>query len=119
MAQKPFRIRYYYSRAILRLPQRDVTAGFRLWRRETLKGMPLQRVHSNGYVFQVEMTYLAHCLDYTIGEIPFIFLIDKKENRKCPSRSKPKRLSAFWVVWWSYRDLRKAGKSARNVISQK
>ena len=63
----------FYSRAILRLPQHDVTAGFRLWRHETLEGMPLQRVHSNGYVFQVEMTYLAHCLDYKIEEVPVYF----------------------------------------------
>ena len=66
---------------------RDVTAGFRLWRRETLDGMPLQRVHSNGYVFQVEMTYLAHCLDYTIGEIPVYF----------PDRQKGKSKMSFAI----------------------
>ena len=76
------------SRAILRLPQRDVTAGFRLWRHETLDGMPLQRVHSNGYVFQVEMTYLAHCLDYTIGEIP-VYFPDRQKGKSKMSFADP------------------------------
>ncbi|MDX9864761.1 MAG: polyprenol monophosphomannose synthase, partial [Anaerolineaceae bacterium] len=48
----------FYARTILGLPNRDVTGGFRLWRRETLQNLPLERVRSNGYVFQVEMNYL-------------------------------------------------------------
>ncbi|MDP6224973.1 MAG: polyprenol monophosphomannose synthase, partial [Anaerolineales bacterium] len=42
-----------YTRSILRLQVRDVTSGFRAWKRETLLGLGLQRVRSNGYVFQV------------------------------------------------------------------
>jgi len=106
----------FYSRAILRLPQRDVTAGFRLWRRETLDGMPLQRVHSNGYVFQVEMAYLAHCLDYTIDEIPVYFPDRQKGRSKMSFAIQAEAALRVWVVWWGYRDLRKAGKSARNVL---
>jgi len=109
----------FYSRAILRLPQHDVTAGFRLWRRETLEGMPLQRVHSNGYVFQVEMTYLAHCLDYKIDEIP-VYFPDRQEGKsKMSFAIQAEAALRVWVVWWSYRDLRKAGKSARVMISKK
>lgn len=103
----------YYSRAILRLPQHDVTAGFRLWKRETLEGMPLQRVHSNGYVFQVEMTYLAHCLDYKIDEVPVYFPDRQKGKSKMSFAIQAEAALRVWVVWWSYRDLRKAGKSAR------
>jgi dolichol-phosphate mannosyltransferase len=103
----------FYSRSILHLPQRDVTAGFRLWRRETLEGMPLNRVHSNGYVFQVEMTYLAHCLDYRIEEIPVYFPDRQKGKSKMSFMIQVEAALRVWIVWWSYRDLRTAGKNAR------
>lgn len=109
----------FYSRAILRLPQHDVTAGFRLWRRETLEGMPLQRVHSNGYVFQVEMTYLAHCLDYKIAEVPVYFPDRQKGKSKMSFAIQAEAALHVWVVWCSYRDLRKVGKNARLSISKK
>lgn len=63
-----------YVRLILHTNLRDSTGGFRLWRRETLQGMDIQnRIHSNGYVFQVEMAYVALKLGYTIKEIPIYF----------------------------------------------
>ncbi len=63
-----------YVRAILGLPLCDATGGFRLWRRETLLGMDIQnRIQSNGYVFQVEMAYVAWRLGYRIHEIPIYF----------------------------------------------
>jgi dolichol-phosphate mannosyltransferase len=51
----------------------DSTAGFRAWRRATLLGMGLSRVKSNGYVFQVEMAYLARRLGYSVKEVPIYF----------------------------------------------
>ncbi len=63
----------FYARSILGLPIRDVTGGYRIWRRETLLNMPLDRVRSNGYAFQVEMAYLAVRLGFRIREIPFYF----------------------------------------------
>jgi dolichol-phosphate mannosyltransferase len=63
-----------YVRLILNSPLRDSTGGFRLWRRATLTGMDIQnRIESNGYVFQVEMAYVALKLGYTIKEIPIYF----------------------------------------------
>lgn len=62
---------------ILRSPVRDNTGGFRLWRRETLIGMDLDRVRSNGYIFQVEITYLALRLGYKFTEVP-IYFADRK-----------------------------------------
>src|SRR6266508_4364118 len=62
-----------YADKILGLPFRDVTSGYRLWRSETLRNMPLDRIQSNGYVFQIEMAYLAHYLNYRITEIPIHF----------------------------------------------
>lgn len=63
-----------YVRLILGTVVRDATGGFRLWRRETLLGMDLpSRIRSNGYVFQVEMAFVAARLGYTIREIPIEF----------------------------------------------
>ncbi|HUI89872.1 MAG TPA: polyprenol monophosphomannose synthase [Anaerolineales bacterium] len=103
----------FYSRAILRLPQHDVTAGFRLWKRETLEGMPLNRVRSNGYVFQVEMAYLAYCLDYKIEEIPVYFPDRQKGKSKMSFAIQAEAALRVWVVLWNYRDIRKIGRNAR------
>lgn len=63
-----------YTPAILGLPLYDATGGFKMWRRETLQGMDIShRIQSNGYVFQVEMSYVAHRLGYKLGEFPIYF----------------------------------------------
>ena len=62
-----------YARLILGLKVRDATGGFRVWRRETLLGMPLSRIRSNGYVFQVEMAHVAQRLGYVMAEAPIYF----------------------------------------------
>ncbi|MBM3122153.1 MAG: polyprenol monophosphomannose synthase [Chloroflexi bacterium] len=62
-----------YARTILGMKIRDATGGFRLWRRETLLGMPLDRIRSNGYVFQVEMAYVAQRLGFELTETPIYF----------------------------------------------
>jgi dolichol-phosphate mannosyltransferase len=62
-----------YVRLILGIPVSDATAGYRIWRRETLIGLDLDRIRSNGYAFQVEMGYVAYRLGYTLGEIPIYF----------------------------------------------
>lgn len=70
-----------YVRLVLNTHLRDSTGGFRLWRRETLVGMDIQnRIQSNGYVFQVEMAYVALRLGYKIKEIP-IYFPDRKEGQ--------------------------------------
>ena len=48
-----------YARTILRFPLRDVTTGYRMWHREVLQSLPLERIRSNGYIFLVEMAYVA------------------------------------------------------------
>ena len=62
-----------WARQILQLKTKDITAGFRCWRRATLLGIGLDSVMSDGYAFQVEMTYLAERLNYRIKEIPIYF----------------------------------------------
>lgn len=62
-----------YARVILNLPNRDVTGGFKLWKKETLQAMPMDTIKSNGYVFQVEMNYVASKMGFKIVEIPIYF----------------------------------------------
>lgn len=62
-----------YARVILGLPNRDVTGGFKLWKKETLQAMPMDTIKSNGYVFQVEMNYVASKMGFKIVEIPIYF----------------------------------------------
>ena len=62
-----------YTPTILRMPVRDATGGFRIYRRDALIGIDMERVKSNGYVFMVEMIYVAFRLGYRIGEIPIHF----------------------------------------------
>ncbi len=62
-----------WARGILRLRTRDITAGFKCWRRATLLGIGLGRVRANGYAFQVEMAYLTERLGYRAKEIPIYF----------------------------------------------
>lgn len=103
----------FYARAILGLPFHDVTTGYRLWRRETLLQIPFEKIQSSGYVFLVEMAYLTHCLEFRIGESPIYFADRRFGKSKMSFKIQMEAALRIWQVWWEYRDLRKAGKSAR------
>lgn len=62
-----------YTRVITRLPVQDVTAGFKCFRRRTLEAIDFERVRSNGYSFQIEMTYRAWRKGFNVVEVPIIF----------------------------------------------
>jgi dolichol-phosphate mannosyltransferase len=62
-----------FARVVLGLKPHDLTGGFKAWRRETLAGMEWDRVHSGGYVFQIETTYLASRAGAKVVETPIVF----------------------------------------------
>ena len=62
-----------YARAVLGLPYRDITGGFKCFRREVLEAMDLDALLSYGYCFQIELTYRAHRKGFRIREIPILF----------------------------------------------
>jgi dolichol-phosphate mannosyltransferase len=64
----------WYVRAITGVPVHDATSGFRCWRRELLGRLPLDRVRSNGYAFQIEMTWSAAQARGRIIEVPITFV---------------------------------------------
>ena len=100
----------YYARTILRLPIHDTTAGFRLWRRETLAAMPLERVRSNGYVFQVEMAYTAHKLGFQFKEVPIYFAERSWGHSKMSFRIQMEAALRVWALPHQYRDLKPLSK---------
>jgi dolichol-phosphate mannosyltransferase len=64
----------WYVRTITGMRVRDCTAGFRCWRREAIARLPLDRIVSDGYSFQVETLFLALEAGCTVGEVPIIFV---------------------------------------------
>ena len=71
-----------YARTILRMEVRDITAGFKLWRREALLAVDLARITSDGYAFQIEMNWEVRRRGYEIVEIPIYF----RERREGASK---------------------------------
>jgi dolichol-phosphate mannosyltransferase len=94
-----------YARLILGLRVRDATGGFRVWRRETLHGMPLDRIRSNGYVFQVEMAYVAQRLGYVMAEAPIYFEDRRIGQSKMSFRIQVEASLRVWQVLWMHRHL--------------
>jgi len=84
-----------YARLALSLPVGDVTGGFKAWRRETLLAVGLDKIRSNGYCFQVEMTYRAFRNGARIRELQIVFA-DRRVGQS--KMSKAIILEAVWRV---------------------
>jgi dolichol-phosphate mannosyltransferase len=63
----------FYARTILGVPVRDLTGGFKCWRRETLGALPLDRIRTGGYAFQIETTYRVLRGGFEVVEVPIVF----------------------------------------------
>ena len=85
-----------YARVITRLPVMDATGGFNLWRREVLEAIPLDRIESNGYAFQIELKLRAWRKGFNPLEIPIIFTERETGESKMSKRI---ALEAVWKVW--------------------
>ncbi len=96
----------FYARTILGLKIRDVTGGYRLWRKETLSAMPLERVKSNGYIFQVEMSYLATLLGFQCAETPIYFADRRWGQSKMSLRIQLEAAYRTWLLLGFYNDLK-------------
>ncbi len=75
-----------YTRAITGLRVRDVTAGFKCFRRAVLEAIDFERVRSNGYSFQIEMNYRAWKLGFRLVEVPIVFT-ERAEGHSKMSRA--------------------------------
>jgi len=101
-----------YARTILNFPLHDVTTGYRMWRRRALEGMPLDRIRSNGYVFLVEMAYVAYLMGYKVTEVPIHFSDRRWGKSKMSFRIQMEAAIRIWEVRWHYRDLRMNARHA-------
>ena len=86
----------YYTRMITFLPVKDVTAGFMAYRVSSLKNIDFERVHSNGYSFQIEMKFRMWKKGFRITEIPIVF-IDRRAGVSKMSRKIV--YEAMFMVW--------------------
>jgi dolichol-phosphate mannosyltransferase len=96
-----------YARLILGVTVKDATAGFKCWRRETLEGIGMDRVRSNGYVFQVEMAYLTEKLGYRFLEIPIYFEDRRIGQSKMTAPVKIEAALRTWQLRWRHRNVRR------------
>jgi dolichol-phosphate mannosyltransferase len=85
-----------YARWVTGLPVKDSTGGFKCFKKEVLEKIGLDRIHSNGYAFQIEMSFRAWKKGFKIKEIPIIF-VDRREGES--KMSKKIVREAIWMVW--------------------
>ncbi|MBP8996710.1 MAG: polyprenol monophosphomannose synthase [Anaerolineaceae bacterium] len=95
-----------YARTILGMPVKDITGGYRMWRRETLAAIPWERVRSNGYVFQVEMAYVTTRLGFHICEVPIYFAERQLGQSKMNLSIQVEAAVGVWGLLSRYRDLK-------------
>lgn len=85
-----------YARWVTGLPVADATGGFKCFRRCVLETLPLDRVESNGYAFQIELSFRAWKAGFRLGEIPIVF-VDRNHGESKMSRKIVRE--AIWRVW--------------------
>ncbi|HEX9164349.1 MAG TPA: polyprenol monophosphomannose synthase [Gemmatimonadales bacterium] len=86
-----------YARVITGLPLSDSTGGFKCFRRKVLASIDLEQVRSNGYSFQIEMSFRAWKKGFRLREIPIVFT-DRVEGQS--KMNKRIMREAIWMVWW-------------------
>jgi dolichol-phosphate mannosyltransferase len=84
-----------YARWMLGVPVRDLTGGFKCFRRATLEAIEFPTVRSQGYAFQIELTYRAARSGFEVVELPIVFRERRVGRSKMSSRI---ALEAFWRV---------------------
>jgi dolichol-phosphate mannosyltransferase len=85
-----------YARMVTGLPVADATGGFKAFHRRVLEDINLDKVESEGYAFQIEMSFRAWKRGFRIGEIPIVFV-----DRTLGESKMSKRImrEAIWKVW--------------------
>ncbi|MCM8784144.1 MAG: polyprenol monophosphomannose synthase [Candidatus Omnitrophica bacterium] len=100
-----------YVRIITKMPLNDPTSGFKCFRRKVLEKITLDKIHSQGYAFQIEMNYLVWGNNFRIKEIPIVFYERKRGKSKLNLRI---ILEAMWRVW----ELRFGNEMIRRITNR-
>jgi dolichol-phosphate mannosyltransferase len=88
-----------YVRIITGMPFTDPTGGYKCFRRRTLQAIDLDRVHSNGYSFQVELTHKLWRQGYKIVEVPIVFTERAEGHSKMSGHIIREALFMVWRLW--------------------
>jgi len=86
-----------YSRVITGVPVHDITSGFKCFRRKVLEQIDLDSIISDGYCFQIEMTFRSWRKGFRMAEIPIVFIDRHSGTSKMSNRI---IWEAIWKVWW-------------------
>jgi dolichol-phosphate mannosyltransferase len=87
-----------YARTILGLPIRDLTGGFKCFRREVLEAIDLPSVECTGYAFQIELTYRAFRKGFRVREVPIVFEDRRVGHSKMSRRIVLEALRKVWSI---------------------
>ncbi len=85
-----------YTRIITGMPIKDTTGGYKCFKRKVLESIDLEKIHSNGYAFQIEMNYKAWKKGFKITELPITF-VDRTHGTS--KMSKKIVYEAVLLVW--------------------
>ena len=85
-----------YVRIIIGMPLWDCTTGFKCFKRKVLENLPLDKVRSEGYSFQIDLNFRAKRMGFSVGEVPIVFS-DRIEGGS--KMSKKIVFEAIWRVW--------------------
>jgi dolichol-phosphate mannosyltransferase len=88
----------FYARSILGLQVRDLTGGFKCFRREVLEAIELASVRCTGYAFQIELTYRAARRGFRIREIPIVFTDRRVGHSKMSRRIVLEAIRKVWSI---------------------
>lgn len=93
-----------YARGVTGLPVWDATGGFKCFRRSVLEAIDLDHVRSNGYAFQIEMSFRAWKRNFRIAEIPIVFVDRTEGTSKMSNRIVREAVWMVWRLrWWALR----------------
>lgn len=87
-----------YARTILGVGVRDLTGGFKCFRREVLEAIDLPGVECTGYAFQIELTYRALCRGFTVKEVPIVFADRRVGHSKMSKRIVLEAVRKVWSI---------------------
>lgn len=90
-----------YARTILGIPVRDLTGGFKCFRRRVLESIDLGSVECSGYAFQIELTYRTLKKGFTVAEVPIVFVDRRVGHSKMSRRIVLEALRKVWSIRFS------------------
>lgn len=90
----------FYASCILKTPLSDMTSGFRAFTRRALESIALDRIHSEGYAFQIEMAYHVTRAGLKVSEIPIVFTERARGTSKMSKKIVREAVRLPWKLRW-------------------